>query len=104
MRIESLSLSNVRYNPEQGAFEAAASIREKGDSYSYPVQVKAPLNADFGFITRRLSETARQMHRHAPSRGLRLKRAPVPSDAGPSPTPAPDGFIERRQSGAALAA
>ncbi|MEQ9258228.1 MAG: hypothetical protein RIG84_03930 [Roseovarius sp.] len=92
MHIECLSLQQVRYNPERSAFEALVNVVEAGTSYRYPVEVKAPLNAEFGFVSRRLSEAARQIHRHAPAREMRLRRAPVPAEA---PRPARDTIEPR---------
>ena len=104
MRIESLNIQNVRFNPEEGAFEALVGLTESGQSYSYPVQVKAPLNAEYGFVTKRLANRAKAMHRHAPVRRMRLRRASVPAEVSPRPDLARDGALALRHIGVGLAA
>ncbi len=80
MLIEKLGFDDVRYNPELSAFEASVQIWEKGHVYSYPVHMLAPLHAEFGLIARGLTERALRAHRHAPARGIRLRRTPVPGE------------------------
>jgi hypothetical protein len=87
MKIDRLSVNNLGYNPEEEAFEALVVLNEAGENYAYPVQLRAPLTAEFDFVARKLAEKARQVHRHATSREMRLRRAPVPAISGIS-TPA----------------
>jgi hypothetical protein len=82
MKIDRLSVNNLGYNPEEEAFEALVVLNEAGENYAYPVQLRAPLTAEFDFVARKLAEKARQLHRHAPSREMRLRRAPVPAISG----------------------
>ncbi|MFU1478477.1 hypothetical protein ACM25N_12530 [Roseovarius sp. C7] len=63
MQIEKIEFDQVRYNPENGAFEALVKIHEDGISYSYPTQATAPLTAEFDVVTRRLHEAAARAHR-----------------------------------------
>lgn len=74
MTSEILNLGEIRYNPEQGAFEALVRIFDAGEVYAYPVHIHAPLNADFDMIARGLTQKARKVHR-SQAQGLRLVHA-----------------------------
>ncbi len=74
MQHQKLQLENIRYNPEQSAYEARARVYDNGDVFDYPVHVCAPLNAEFSHVTRSLSQKARDAH-SAPQGTLRLRRA-----------------------------
>ncbi|QEW28678.1 hypothetical protein [Roseovarius indicus] len=104
MLIEKLGFDDVRYNPELSAFEALVQIREEGEVYSYPVHMLAPLNAEFDVIAKGLSDKALRIHRHAPDRAMRLRRAPVPGEAALQLVPVSIETGELRRNGAALAA
>lgn len=62
MKRDKLHFSEIRYNPEFNAFEARATLHDAGIAYVYPVQVLAPLTADFDRIARLLSEKTHKMH------------------------------------------
>ncbi|WP_113912110.1 hypothetical protein [Roseovarius dicentrarchi] len=62
MKIEKIRFDNVRYNPEFGAFETLVKIHDRGQVYSYPAQVAAPLHAEMGLIVRSLAQTASRAH------------------------------------------
>lgn len=83
MHIETLRISDVRYNPEHGAFEALVTIHDGTATYRYPAHVTAPLHAGFRLISRGLVARAVALHRSArPGLRLRLasqvKSAPLP--------------------------
>ncbi|MCQ0090965.1 hypothetical protein [Roseovarius sp. M141] len=63
MKIEEIRFDNVRYNPEFGAFEALVKIHDRGQTYSYPAQVTAPLHAEYGLIVRNLAQAAGRAHK-----------------------------------------
>jgi len=62
MQIEKIEFDQVRYNPELSAFETLIRIHDQGRTYTYPTSVKATVFAEFGDITRRLSESAARSH------------------------------------------
>lgn len=82
-----VTLSRVRYAPEVPGFSALAHVSEAGVRYSYPVQMAAPLTAEFDTIARALTRRGRSAHRHATGTGLRMVRpaigtgAPLPASA-----------------------
>ncbi len=63
MKIEKIRFDNVRYNPEFGAFETLVKIHDRGQTYSYPAQVAAPLHAEPGLILRSLAQDASRVHK-----------------------------------------
>ena len=65
MTSEILSLHNLHYNPELGAFEALARTEANGVIYTHWVHVKAPPQSDFTRISRGLVDRARLAHRQA---------------------------------------
>lgn len=86
MQIEKIQFDKVRYNPERGAFETLVVLHDDGKTYSYPVQLSAPLNAEYAFVARGLAEAARRAHLSGTS-GLRARRkterrVAVPSGPG----------------------
>ena len=74
METRKLTLDEIRYNPERGAFEAQVRIRQGDDWFSYPAQVSAPLHADYAHVMRGLVEDAEAAHR-GKGAGLRLRLA-----------------------------
>lgn len=65
MQIEQIEIDTVRYNPEREAFETLVRIHDGDQSFSYPAHVYAPLNAEFSFVTRALTQFARSAHKRA---------------------------------------
>ena len=63
MKIEKIRFDNVRYNPEFGAFETLVKIHDRGQTYSYPAQVTAPLQAEPALILRSLAKDASRAHK-----------------------------------------
>lgn len=78
-----LTLGPVRYNPGTGSFETLAEIAHDGARRAYPVDLPAPVTADFAYVMRRLRARALEMHRsgRAP---LRLTHA-APAICGGNP-------------------
>lgn len=74
METRKLTLDEIRYNPERGAFEAQVRIRQGDDWFSYPAQVCAPLHADYALVMRGLVADAESAHRRKRA-GLRLRLA-----------------------------
>ena len=74
METRKLTLDEIRYNPERGAFEAQVRIRQGDDWFSYPAQVCAPLHADYALVMRGLVADAEAAHRGKRA-GLRLRLA-----------------------------
>lgn len=74
MKIEKIQTDNVRYNPAAEAFETLVKIEDRGQTYSYPARVAAPLHAEYGLIVRNLAQAARKAHRSATG-GTRLAHA-----------------------------
>ncbi len=72
MKIEKIRFDNVRYNPEFGAFETLVKIHDRGQTYSYPAQVTAPLHAEVGLIVRSLAQMASKAHKsgHKAAKGI----------------------------------
>lgn len=77
-------LSRVRYNPAARAFEAAVALHDAGEVFTYPVSLRAPMNADYEAVTSALAELARrrharqQGHAQGPLRARRREAAPGP--------------------------
>ena len=78
MTDETLSLHNVRYNPEMGAFEARARVNESGVLYAYPVHMKTKPQTGFNRVMRGLSARAHEAHRRVASPRVRPALAPAP--------------------------
>ena len=78
MTVDILNLGDIRYNPEQAAFETLVRILDDGDVFSYPVQLRAPLQADFDIIAHGLTQKARHAH-EAPISGMRMVGAAMPA-------------------------
>jgi hypothetical protein len=78
-----LTLGPVRYNPETGSYETLAEIAHDGLRFAYPVDLPAPMTADFEYVMRRLRARALDAHRsgRAP---LRLRHA-APAICGAVP-------------------
>ena len=78
MTDKNLSLHNVHYNPEHGAFEASARIHECGVVYTYRVHMKTTPQAGFGRVMRGLSEKAREARRQTAMPGVGPTQASAP--------------------------
>ncbi|MRU15352.1 hypothetical protein FDP25_07925 [Roseovarius sp. A21] len=68
----SVTLSRVRYAPEVPGFSALAHVTEAGVAYRYPVQMAAPLTAEFDTIARALTRRGLSAHRNVSGAGLRM--------------------------------
>ena len=76
MKIEKIQFENVRYNPEIGAFETLVKIHDRGQTFSYPAQVVAPLHAESGIIARGLAQAGQNAHKRKNASGtVRLHHA-----------------------------
>ncbi|WP_306152510.1 hypothetical protein [Roseovarius sp. MMSF_3281] len=75
-----VTLSRVRYAPEVPGFSALAHVQEAGIDYTYPVQMAAPLTAEFATISHALTRRGLSAHRGTRAKGptLRLMR-PAPA-------------------------
>ncbi len=78
MTAETISLHNVRYNPELGAFEALARTDDSTVLYTYRVHMKARPQAGFARVMRGLTERARDAHRRAAPSRTRQSRIALP--------------------------
>lgn len=58
-----VTLSDVRYNPASGAYEARADIRRDGRTYRYPCSLQGSLMMDDASVVRGLTRQARAMSR-----------------------------------------
>jgi len=74
MEIRKLTMDEIRYNPERGAFEAQVRIRQGDDWFSYPAHVCAPLHAEYTHVMRGLVADAEAAH-SGKRAGLRLRLA-----------------------------
>lgn len=63
MKTEKLEFAAIRYNPELEGFEAAVRIHEEGVIFTYPVYLRAPLEAHYSLIAAGLTEKAQVAHR-----------------------------------------
>lgn len=94
MQSRPLNLGDIRYNPEQGAFEATIRLFDQGEVFAYPVQFRAPLTAGFKPVARGLMRKAQKAHASARP-GLRMRRAvqgirqTIKRGEMPAPDPAP---------------
>jgi hypothetical protein len=69
-----INLSRVQYAPEVPGFAALAHVHEGGVDFTYPVQMAAPLTAEFDTISRALTRRGLSAHRNAKTARLRMVR------------------------------
>jgi hypothetical protein len=100
METRKLTLDEIRYNPERGAFEAQVRIRQGDDWFSYPAQVCAPLHADYAHVMRGLVADAETAHRGKRA-GLRLRLAPAPALDAPMARASTMAQLQRKLGGMA---
>jgi hypothetical protein len=62
MTIEQFSLSDVRYNPANGCFEARVTLRSDGQTIQYGCQVSAPITTGFERSAALLRAQALKLH------------------------------------------
>ena len=55
-------IATIRYNPAARAFEAAVALYDAGEVFTYPVSLRAPMDADYETVTRSLAEMACRHH------------------------------------------
>lgn len=55
-------IASIRYNPASRAFEAAVTLHDGGEVFTYPVALRAPMDADYETVTRALAEMAGRRH------------------------------------------
>lgn len=55
-------IATIRYNAADRAFEAAVSLHDGGEVFTYPVSLRAGLDAEYEDVTRALSELACRRH------------------------------------------
>ena len=58
-------ISQIAYNPASQCFEAAVTLMDGDQGYTYPVSVPAPLDTAYGDVTKLLLDRARKRHRTA---------------------------------------
>ena len=56
-------IATIRYNPATRAYEAAVALHDQGRVFTYPVSLRAPMDAEYETVTRALSEMACRRHR-----------------------------------------
>lgn len=83
MTMDEITFETMRYNPAEEGFETLARLHDNGRSFSYPVRITAPLNAEISLVIRALGQAARAAHLSGQG-GLRM----VDNGAG-SPETAP---------------
>lgn len=76
MKTDKLEFAAIRYNPELEGFEAALRIHDDGVVFTYPVFLRAPIQASYALIARGLKEKAHAMHR-SKQRMMRSSRPAV---------------------------
>lgn len=81
MKIDRIQFDAVRYTPENGAFETLVRIHDQGQVFSYPAQVVAPIDADFAFVARRLTQAAHRAHKFASGQTRLHHAAPLKAAA-----------------------
>jgi len=75
MKHPSCRIGPVRYNPEQGAFEAVVEFTQGAVAIGYAVHYPAPLATGYDRVMRGLHERAERLHRSGQA-GLRMRRQP----------------------------
>ncbi|GAW34679.1 hypothetical protein RA2_01731 [Roseovarius sp. A-2] len=73
MQHQPCRIGPVRYNPQQGAFEAVVDIMQGAVAIGYAVHFPAPLTAEYDRVMRGLRERAERLHRSGRA-GLRMLR------------------------------
>ena len=66
-------ISQITYNPATQCFEAAVTLMDGEQAFTYPVALPAPLDMAFADLTRALLERARKRH-GATHPGLRSEK------------------------------
>ncbi|WP_375687427.1 hypothetical protein [Pseudooceanicola sp. LIPI14-2-Ac024] len=56
-------ISQITYNPATRCFEAAVTLMEGDEAYTYPVSLPAPLDSAYADVTRAVLAKAQQAHR-----------------------------------------
>ncbi|MEM7733554.1 MAG: hypothetical protein AAF280_12350 [Pseudomonadota bacterium] len=88
-----VTLGLALYNPETGAFEAKAEVREGGAVFSYPVTFPALPHAEFETVIKGLNAQALTRHAQARERTQRFLRDTVRAVIHRADTPALGGFL-----------
>jgi len=79
-------ISQIAYNPAKRCFEAAVTLYDGDEAFTYPVSLPAPLDASYADVTRAVLDAAKQ--RHASDRtGLRSRRPAADDVAMPITVP-----------------
>ena len=60
--MQTTQVQNVTYNPARRAFEARVVIADGAELFTYPCQLRAPMDMDATLAARRLAEMAGRMH------------------------------------------
>ena len=63
MQAETLEFEAIRYNPESEGFEATLRVHDQNEVFAYPVQIRAPLTADYAIVARGLTLKAIALHK-----------------------------------------
>jgi hypothetical protein len=56
-----IQLGNIRYNAQNGAFEARVDIQHGGETYGYPCQVAGPVTMNMATVRNHLTRSAIRM-------------------------------------------
>lgn len=59
--MKNISLGDVRYNAQDGAFEARVDIRRGGTTFRYPCAVPGPMTMDMAAVRDGLAHAALRM-------------------------------------------
>ncbi|MBR9766160.1 MAG: hypothetical protein GYB53_22260 [Rhodobacteraceae bacterium] len=66
-------IASIRYNAAERAFEAAVTLYEGREVFTYPVSLRAPMDMGYEEVTRALSELACRRHDRGQP-GMRARR------------------------------
>lgn len=55
-------ISAIRYNPAERTFEASVTLYDRGEAFTYPVSLRAPMTTEYEDISRSITELALRRH------------------------------------------
>lgn len=73
MTTQKTRISQIAYNPASRCFEAAVTLFEGDEAFTYPISLPAPLDSGYADVAKSVLELARKRH-GADRKGMRSMR------------------------------
>ncbi|KAA2312570.1 hypothetical protein DL237_17000 [Pseudooceanicola sediminis] len=55
-------ISTIRYNPAERAFEACVTLFDRGEAFTYPISLRAPITMDYADVSIAVVDMAQRRH------------------------------------------